>query len=361
MLRGHLRTSIGVSKSGHAIHISQRSRHLTTSSCRQREIQDPRLKDSHWSREPQSAEGAKTSGRDGDEIIHDQFSILRTSYRAPKYPVILAHGLLGFDELRIAGPNMPGIEYWYGIRDALAARDIQVITATVPPSGSIEARAQKLREDIERKAGGREVNIIAGLDSRYMISQLKPPNVIVKSLTTISTPHRGSTFADYMFKSIGVTNIPKLYRALEFFGFETGAFEQLTQEYMTNSFNPRTPDLEGVKYYSYGALLRPTLTSVFRKSHQIVDGIEGPNDGLVSVASSKWGTYRGTLDNVSHLDLINWTNRLRWYFWELTGHKRNFNAIAFYLGISGLLSCFSTVEGYEVADEVADMLAKEGL
>lgn len=161
MLRGHLRTSIGVSKSGHAIHISQRSRHLTTSSCRQREIQDPRLKDSHWSREPQSAEGAKASGRDGDEIIHDQFSILRTSYRAPKYPVILAHGLLGFDELRIAGPNMPGIEYWYGIRDALAAREIQVITATVPPSGSIEARAQKLREDIERKAGGREVNIIA--------------------------------------------------------------------------------------------------------------------------------------------------------------------------------------------------------
>ncbi|KAI7278911.1 alpha/beta-hydrolase [Hortaea werneckii] len=337
--------SMGVRSSGHVVWLSQKSRNLTTSSCllRQREVHDPRLKESSdGSKEPHSPEGTKISGRDGDNIIHDQFSVLRSSYRVPKYPIILAHGLLGFDELRIAGPNMPGIEYWYGIRDALAARDIQVMTATVPPSGSIEARAQKLSEDIERKAGGREVNIIAGLDSRYMISQLKPPNVIVKSLTTISTPHRGSAFADYMFKSIGMTNIPKLYHALEFFGLETGAFEQLTQEYMTNSFNPRTPDLEGVKYYSYGALLRPTLTSVFRKSHQIVDSIEGPNDGLVSVASSKWGTYCGTLDNVSHLDLINWTNRLRWYFWEVTGHKRNFNAIAFYLGIS-------------------DMLAKEGL
>lgn len=71
---------------------------------------------------------------------------------------------------------------------------------------------------------------------------------------------------------------------------------------------------------------------------------EGPNDGLVSVESSRWGEYKGTLDNVSHLDLINWTNRLRWYIWELTGGKRrNFNAIAFYLHITGVTpSRFST-------------------
>lgn len=25
---------------------------------------------------------------------------------------------------------------------------------------------------------------------------------------------------------------------------------------------------------------------------------------------------------VSHLDLINWTNRLKWFFWELSGNKR---------------------------------------
>lgn len=62
---------------------------------------------------------------------------------------------------------------------------------------------------------------------------------------------------------------------------------------------------------------------------------EGPNDGLVSVTSSQWGEYKGTLDNVSHLDLINWTNRLRWWFWELTGTRRSFNAIAFYLHITG--------------------------
>lgn len=144
-----------------------------------------------------------------------------------------------------------------------------------------------------------------------------------------------------MFAFIGPVNVPKLYKMLEFFGFETGAFQQLTQKYMAESFNPRTPDREGVKYYSYGAMIEPRLWSMFRQSGRIITEAEGPNDGLVSVTSSKWGEYKGTLKDVSHLDLINWTSRLRWYFWTLAGNKRNFNAIAFYL-------------------DIADMLAKEG-
>lgn len=219
-----------------------------------------------------------------------------------------------------------------------------------------------------------------------MISELKPKGVEVLSLTTIATPHHGSAFADYLFQQIGPTNIPRLYKALEFFGFETGAFEQLTQTYMTESFNPRTPDSPDVRYFSYGAQLNPHLTSVFRTSGRIVKAAEGPNDGLVSVQSSQWGKYQGTLDNVSHLDLINWTNRLRvrysanisethanvftvcffagletdrqvrvivitwltkfrtrrWYLWSLTGTPRTFNAIAFYLHITGMTSSFNS-------------------
>lgn len=156
-----------------------------------------------------------------------------------------------------------------------------------------------------------------------MVSRLKPPNVSVMSLTTIATPHRGSAFADYIFSLFGTANIPKVYKVLEAFGMETGAFRQLTQSYMAEKFNPRTPDLDGVRYYSYGATLHPQITSVFRQSHGIVEEAEGENDGLVSVASSKWGTYKGTLEDVSHLDLINWTNKLRWYLLlSMTGKKR---------------------------------------
>lgn len=155
-----------------------------------------------------------------------------------------------------------------------------------------------------------------------MISRLHPPNVKVLSLTTIATPHRGSAFADYLFHQIGIANVPKIYKVLDFFGIETGAFGQLTRDYMSQSFNPRTPDVDGVQYYSYGAAFEPHLTSVFKKSHDVIEKVEGANDGMVSVGSSRWGEYKGTLNHVSHLDLINWTNRLRWWFWQVTGTRK---------------------------------------
>lgn len=77
---------------------------------------------------------------------------------------------------------------------------------------------------------------------------------------------------------------------MEYFGFETGAFSQLTQEYMKNNFNPKTPDIHDVKYYSYGASLEPSRWSVFAASHAIVKRTEGLNDGLVRYALA----YRGT-------------------------------------------------------------------
>lgn len=97
-----------------------------------------------------------------DLLIEDKFALLKSSYNAPKNPIILAHGLMGFDELHLVpGKLIPGIEYWYGITQALAAKNIEVITAAVPPSGSIERRAEKLAETIKLKAGGKAVNIIA--------------------------------------------------------------------------------------------------------------------------------------------------------------------------------------------------------
>ena len=156
-----------------------------------------------------------------------------------------------------------------------------------------------------------------------MISRLKPPNVDVLSLTTITPPHRGSAFADYTLDRIGPAYMPKLYKSLEYFGLETAAFSQLTGKYMREEFNPNTPDVTGINYYSYGASLEPTRLSIFRPSHSVIRELEGaPNDGLVSVPSSMWGMYKGTLVGVSHLDLINWTDRLKWMFWQLTGTTR---------------------------------------
>jgi triacylglycerol lipase len=224
----------------------------------------------------------------------------------------------------VAGPLLPPVHYWRGISEALIANGVDVITATVPASGSIEQRAEKLGEHIARVAGGKSVNIIAhsmgGLDSRYMISHLQPKNVEVLSLVTVATPHHGSAFADYVFDEIGTERIPGIYKLVEGIGFETGAFSQLTRKYMEEDFNPKTPDDPDVRYFSYGAMMtRPPFLSPFRLPHKVIQKLEGPNDGLVSVQSSKWGEYKGTLVGVNHLDLINWTNRLRWTFRKLMG------------------------------------------
>jgi triacylglycerol lipase len=155
-----------------------------------------------------------------------------------------------------------------------------------------------------------------------MISRLQPPNVKVLSLTTVATPHRGSAFADFCFHEIGPKHLPRLYQFVEQLGLSTGAFSQLTTWYMREEFNPKTPDAEGVRYFSYGAMAKPRWWSAFHSPQKVVERAEGANDGLVSVNSSKWGIYKGTLVDVTHLDMINWTNRIRWWFWTALGNQR---------------------------------------
>lgn len=110
----------------------------------------------------------------GRTIEHD-FANFREKYDTPKNAIVLAHGLMGFDEFRLVGNLLPGIQYWRGITDAYRQNNIQAYTTAVPSTGSIEERAQVLHEQIKSKAAGKDVNIIAhsmgGLDSRYLISK----------------------------------------------------------------------------------------------------------------------------------------------------------------------------------------------
>lgn len=41
--------------------------------------------------------------------------------------------------------------------------------------------------------------------------------------------------------------LPQIYYALNRFRVETGAFGQLTRKYMSETFNPNTPDIEDVR------------------------------------------------------------------------------------------------------------------
>ncbi|EDN07913.1 predicted protein [Histoplasma mississippiense (nom. inval.)] len=261
-----------------------------------------------------------------EPLIEGRYSALRDTYPKPKHPIVLAHGLLGFDELRLGGKYLPPIQYWRGIKKAFSQQGIDVITVPVLPLGSIEQRAKALSSGIEAQIQGEAVNVIA---------KLRSMRFRVLSLTTISTPHRAWRSAIWSLER-GV---------LARLNIESGAFMQLTRKYMQEEFNPNIPDCDDVRYFSYGASLTPSIWSLFRQSHQIIEQEEGPNDGLVSVRSSKWGGqggYQGTLMDVSHFDLINWTNRFQWPVSNLSGDRRKFNALALYL-------------------DIADMLTKQGL
>lgn len=95
---------------------------------------------------------------------------------------------------------------FYKVKEALEADGHIVMVTSVPPFASVRDRALALGQQIDAimaQTGATQVNLIAhsmgGLDARYLISTLGYGDQVV-SLTTISTPHRGSAVADVALK-----------------------------------------------------------------------------------------------------------------------------------------------------------------
>src|SRR4051812_1188659 len=102
-----------------------------------------------------------------------------------KAPIVLAHGLFGFDRLGV-GPV--GIDYFPGIPAALRAAGNRVLVPRVRPMGGIADRAAQLKAFLDREAPGEPIHVfghsMGGLDSRYMISCLGMAGRVL-SLTTL--------------------------------------------------------------------------------------------------------------------------------------------------------------------------------
>jgi triacylglycerol lipase len=137
-----------------------------------------------------------------------------------------------------------------------------------------------------------------------MISRLDmAPRVL--SLTTIGTPHRGSAFADW-----GVRRFARLVcPVFEFFGLPYQAFRDLTTA-GCKVFNRDTPDARGVRYFSIaGRFQSDWLAPQWQLPAAIVERKEGPNDGVVSVASARYGEVCDVWDG-DHMNLVNWVHPL---------------------------------------------------
>jgi triacylglycerol lipase len=211
-------------------------------------------------------------------------------------PVVLHHGLFGHGDLQMGPLKM---SYFRGIDRAISQQGHPLIVTAVHPTSSIAYRAAQLKKLILSRLAdlGRPsekvilmAHSMGGLDARYAVSQLGLDRNVA-AIVTITTPHRGSPFADWVVENLG----RKLrgIQLVDFLGLDLRAGIDLTTERCAR-FNEQVPDVPGIKYYSVSAARPWTMIPPFAlHSHRVVLNAEGENDGLVSVKSSTWGEHQG--------------------------------------------------------------------
>ncbi|TFK70532.1 alpha/beta-hydrolase [Pluteus cervinus] len=240
--------------------------------------------------------------------------------RTPRYPLVLCHGLYGFDS---RGPSaFPSLRmhYWANVLNILRTTlGAEVIVTSVPGTGSLESRSEILHERLKDRAHGRGVNFLAhsmgGLDCRHLITHIQPTDYVPLSLTSVATPHRGSPFMDWCAENLGLGKIsqdpkfvrstatqspsspqeiipaltnsstPSLAQALKSLPssvttlllsmVDSPAYANLTTKYLNEVFNPRTPNDPHVKYFSVaGRMNSVNVWHPFWLPKMVLDGWE---------------------------------------------------------------------------------------
>lgn len=227
-----------------------------------------------------------------------------------KSPIVLAHGLMGFVTAKIGTGAVP---YFRKIPRHLAHAGNRVFLSRVEPAASIKKRSETLKREIQRLAGDEPVHIVAhslgGLDARHMITHLGMAGKIL-SLTTIGTPHLGTVLADRIVEGV-LEGTFETWLARR--GIDHGAFRDLTRE-SCRAMNIATPDAPGVRYFSIGGRKeRRKMLYALRFGHDAIFPVEGENDGLVSIASARWGESLDVWD-CDHVNQVGWTGPREWLF-----------------------------------------------
>ncbi|SMO56327.1 esterase/lipase family protein [Fodinibius sediminis] len=229
-----------------------------------------------------------------------------------KHPVLLCHGYGAIASLVKPSPL-------YDVAMLLRSHNVPAFAPNIVPYAKIETRAKEWVHSIHEltdKQPYDKVNIIAhsmgGLDMRYALSELAiAPKVA--SLTTISTPHHGTSLAELTLSTPDAIR-DKLADFLDWMGDRVypktksdsvGSAVQLTRRYITEEFNPNISDATDIPYYSYSSAVGKgtpvPIRVISRYQNNHIYDQEGINDGMVSVESSKWGQHIKT-STLSHLE-----------------------------------------------------------
>jgi triacylglycerol lipase len=262
----------------------------------------------------------------------DAFCLFNCTYTKTKYPIVLAHGLAGFDDL------FGVLDYWFDIEDELEDGGANVFVTSVAPLNTPQARGEQLIDQIETIVaitGKAKVNLIGhsqgGLDVRY-VAAVRPD--LVASVTTVGSPHKGADLADFLVANFanggfsqavlsGLGNA--LGTILGLLGGNSspndaiGALSALTSASMAQ-FNAQYPAGVPTSACGNGATTAGAIrlyswsgTGVLTNAFDIGDPALGisslfyneSNDGLVERCSSRFGAVLRDNYFMNHLDEVN--------------------------------------------------------
>ena len=244
------------------------------------------------------------------------------------YPIVLAHGFSGFHNI---GP----LTYFYGVQDALSKDGHQVFVTQVDPYNSSEVRGAQLLSQVQNILGDTEaprVNLIChsqgAPDCRYVANKLGKQ---IGAVVMVAGVNRGDYVADVASGAIQGPTADAVNLLLTLFGdgvLDPGgnpntdakaAIAQLTTA-GTLAFNAKYPDDPNVAYFSIAGrtengsgdldcgsvreapfiekwdAVKGPVNALLSGTASLIDGSSSPpptNDGLVTVASAKWGTFLG--------------------------------------------------------------------
>jgi triacylglycerol lipase len=257
------------------------------------------------------------------------------TYTQTKYPIVLVHGLFGFDSI---GP----VEYFYGVPSALRADGARVYVVQVSAANSTEVRGEQLLTQIKQilaATGAAKVNLMGhshgGPTSRYAAS-VRPD--LVASVSSIAGVNKGSAVADILLKVappgsitnsalVSITN--GLGAVISFLSGGSGLsqnslgavnslstagaakFNALHPEGLpTTSCGEGAYSARGVRYYSWsGAQPYTNVFDILDPALALTSLAFGgaKNDGLVASCSSHLGQVIRDDYRMNHLDEVNQT------------------------------------------------------
>lgn len=264
----------------------------------------------------------------------------QNGYTQTRYPIVLVHGLFGFDSLF-------GLDYFYGVPDALRSGGAKVFVAQVSAANSTEVRGEQLLAQVRNilaVTGAAKVNLIGhshgGPTARY-VAGVAPQ--LVASVTSVGGVNRGSRVADVVrgvappgsvsetvAKGAATALVTLINLASGGSGLPqmpTAALDSLTTAgaaRFNQRFGAGVPTsgcgngaelVAGVRYYSWTGTRN--LTNVLDPSDAalLATGLVfgDANDGLVSACSARLGRNLGDYRQ-NHLDEVNQMVGLRDWF-----------------------------------------------